>query len=67
VGGTAGIGCLLLALGPAYPGGAATELAAGAGDWLLTQAEDAPGGIRWSLGAGSYAGGRLNPPYDLQM
>jgi lantibiotic modifying enzyme len=56
--GTAGIGCLLLAIGPAYLGSAAVELAAEAGDWLLTQAEDAPAGIRWSLGAGSYDDGR---------
>ena len=59
--GTAGIGCLLLAIGPAYLGSTAIELAAGAGDWLLTQAEDAPAGVRWSLGSGSYADGRLDP------
>jgi lantibiotic modifying enzyme len=51
--GTAGIGCLLLALGPDYLGPRALELAAGAGDWLIGQAEQAPaGGIRWSLGPG---------------
>jgi lantibiotic modifying enzyme len=48
--GTAGIGCLMLALGPAYLGPAALDLAVGAGDWLLAQAEPAAGGIRWSLG-----------------
>lgn len=48
--GTAGIGCLMLALGTDYLGPAAVELAVGAGDWLLTQAEAAPTGIRWSLG-----------------
>jgi lantibiotic modifying enzyme len=48
--GTAGIGCLMLTLGGDYLGSAAVELAVGAGDWLLTQAEAAPAGIRWSLG-----------------
>ena len=48
--GTAGIGCLMLTLGADYLGPAAVELAARAGDWLLTQAEAAPAGIRWSLG-----------------
>jgi lantibiotic modifying enzyme len=59
--GTAGIGCLLLTLGPAYLGSAAVELAAGAGDWLLAQAEDAPRGIRWSLGAGAYTEPGIDP------
>jgi lantibiotic modifying enzyme len=53
--GTAGIGCLLLALGPDYLGPEALDLATRAGDWLLTQAEDAPPGLRWSLGAAAYA------------
>ncbi len=48
--GTAGIGCLMLTLGADYLGPAAVELAVGAGEWLLTQAEPAPTGIRWSLG-----------------
>jgi lantibiotic modifying enzyme len=56
--GTAGIGCLLLTTGPAYLGDRALELATGAGEWLLTQAEDSRGGIRWSLGAGAYTAGR---------
>ena len=59
--GTAGIGSLLLSLGPKYLGPAALELAAGAGDWLLSQAEDAPSGIRWSLGAGAYTEPGLDP------
>jgi len=58
--GTAGIGCLLLTLGPEYLGPAALDLATRAGDWLLTQAEDKPPGLRWSLGGGAYASGRLN-------
>ncbi len=49
--GTAGIGCLLLALGPAYLGPAARDLAVGAGDWLLAQAEPAGGpGLRRAPG-----------------
>jgi lantibiotic modifying enzyme len=48
--GTAGVGCLMLTLGADYLGPAAVDLAAQAGDWLLTQAETAPAGIRWSLG-----------------
>ena len=48
--GTAGIGCLMLTLGADYLGPAATDLAVRSGDWLLTQAEAAPAGIRWSLG-----------------
>jgi lantibiotic modifying enzyme len=48
--GTAGIGCLMLTLGAKYLGSTALELAVRAGDWLLTQAETAPTGIRWSLG-----------------
>ena len=59
--GTAGIGCLLLTLGPHYAGPSALELAASAGDWLIGEAEDAPGGIRWSLGAGAYGTGRTDP------
>ena len=47
--GTAGIGCVMLALGADYPAPAAVDLAVRAGDWLLTQAEAAPAGIRWSL------------------
>lgn len=50
--GTAGIGCLMLTLGADYLGPPATELAVRAGDWLLTQAEAAPRGIRWGLGRG---------------
>ncbi len=48
--GTAGVGCLMLTLGADYLGSRALELAIGAGDWLLSQAERAPAGIRWSLG-----------------
>jgi len=48
--GTAGVGCLMLTLGADYLGPAAVELAVRAGDWLLTRAEAAPAGIRWSLG-----------------
>ncbi len=59
--GTAGIGCLLLTLGPRYAGPETAELAVSAGDWLLTQAEAVPEGIRWSLGPGAYATGRYNP------
>jgi lantibiotic modifying enzyme len=59
--GTAGIGCLLLTRGPEYLGPAALDLATRAGDWLLTQAEDAPPGLRWSLGRAAYASGRLDP------
>jgi lantibiotic modifying enzyme len=59
--GTAGVGCLLLTLGPKYLGPAALDLAAGAGDWLLSQAEPAPPGIRWTLGPGAYTSPRLDP------
>jgi hypothetical protein len=47
--GTAGIGCLMLTLGQRYLGPRAVELAVGAGDWLLGQAEQTPTGIcgRW--------------------
>ena len=48
--GTAGIGCLILTLGAGYLGPRAVDLAVRAGDWLLTQAEAAPTGIRWSMG-----------------
>jgi lantibiotic modifying enzyme len=50
--GTAGIGCLMLTLGQRYLGPRAVELAVGAGDWLLDQAEQTADGIRWSLGPG---------------
>lgn len=63
--GTAGIGCLMLSLGSEYLGPAALELAVGSGDWLLAQAEEAPAGIRWSLGAGyeaSHPGNRRRFP-----
>jgi hypothetical protein len=55
--GTAGIGCLLLTLGPRYAGPPALALAASAGDWLLGEVEEAKDGIRWSLSAGAYATG----------
>jgi lantibiotic modifying enzyme len=51
--GTSGIGCLLLSLGRGRVGDRervgdrALELAAGAGDWLIDYAEEAPPGIRW--------------------
>jgi len=48
--GTAGIASLMPALGPGYLGAEALDLAVRAADWLLTQAEPAPAGIRWSLG-----------------
>jgi lantibiotic modifying enzyme len=48
--GTAGIGCLLLSHGNKYLGSRALELAVGAGDWLLAEAEEARPGIHWSLG-----------------
>jgi lantibiotic modifying enzyme len=48
--GTAGVGCLLLTLGAEYLGPQALELASGAGDWLIAEAEQAGAGIRWSLG-----------------
>ena len=54
--GTAGVGCLMLALGADYLGPSAVDLAVRAGDWLLTQAEVAPAGIRWSLGRAWEAG-----------
>jgi lantibiotic modifying enzyme len=54
--GTAGIGCVMLSPGTDYLGPAALELAARAGDWLLTQAEQAPPGIRWPLGRAYKAG-----------
>jgi lantibiotic modifying enzyme len=50
--GTAGIGCLMLTLGQRYLGPRAVDLAVGAGDWLLGQAEQTADGIRWSLGPG---------------
>lgn len=50
--GTAGIGCLLLAVGDRYLGPAAVDLATRAGDWLLTEAEPAEPGLRWHLGHG---------------
>ena len=50
--GTAGVGCVLLALGPRYLGrDPAVDLAVRAGNWLLTHAEPAPGGgSRWRMG-----------------
>lgn len=59
--GTAGTGCLLLTLGPRYVGPETVELAVSAGDWLITQAEAVPAGIRWSLGSRANATGRCNP------
>lgn len=59
--GTAGIGCLLLTTGRRLRGDAAIETATRAGDWLLTQAEHAGDGVRWSLGEGperEWPGGR---------
>ncbi|HEX8917468.1 MAG TPA: lanthionine synthetase LanC family protein [Chloroflexota bacterium] len=51
--GTAGIGCILLTIGRDYQGNQALELAARAGDWLISRAEEVPtGGVRWSLGEG---------------
>ena len=58
--GTAGIGCLLLTLGPRYAGPQALDLAVRAGEWLISQAEDADTGLRWGLGEGAYASGRLD-------
>jgi hypothetical protein len=48
--GTAGIGCLMLTLGAEYLGPSAVELAVRSGEWLIAEAEEAPAGIRWSLG-----------------
>lgn len=48
--GTAGIGCLLLAIGAEHLGDQALDLATGAGRWLVSQAEDAAVGLRWSVG-----------------
>ncbi len=48
--GTAGIGSLMLTHGSEYLGPRAVDLAVGAGNWLMAQAEPAPVGIRWSLG-----------------
>ncbi len=48
--GTAGIGCLMLSHGPPLLGAQAVDLAVGAGDWLIDQAEEAPSGLCWSLG-----------------
>jgi lantibiotic modifying enzyme len=59
--GTAGVGCLLLTIGSEYLGPDALDLATRAGEWLLTQAEDAPPGLRWSLGSAAYASGRSDP------
>ena len=42
--GTAGIGCLLLAIGRSYAGDRSMELAMQAGDWLIQQAETPPAG-----------------------
>ena len=60
--GTAGIGCLMLRHGPSLLGPRSVELAVAAGDWLIDQAEDAPPGLCWSLGA-SY---ELERPDDVR-
>ena len=49
--GTAGIGCLMLDIAP-HVGADATELAARAGEWLLSQVERVDGGACWSIGEG---------------
>ena len=58
--GTAGIGCLLLTAGRRYAGQQALDLAIRAGDWLISQAEDVNGGLRWPLGEGAYRSGRFD-------
>lgn len=50
--GTAGIGFLLLDLGPRVVGGSALGLASRAGDWLLSVAHPVRGGLRWDFGEG---------------
>ena len=50
--GTAGIGFLMLTIGVETVGDDALVLAAGAGDWLLSQAHSVGDGLRWDLGAG---------------
>jgi lantibiotic modifying enzyme len=50
--GTAGIGFLLLSRGPAVIGSQALQLATQAGDWLLSVAHPARGGLRWDMGEG---------------
>jgi lantibiotic modifying enzyme len=51
--GTAGIGFTLLALGAPVIGDEALELAARAGDWLLSVAYEVPEGLRWDVGEGA--------------
>jgi lantibiotic modifying enzyme len=50
--GTAGIGFLLLSIGSRVIGEEALELAARAGDWLLSVAKHTPEGLRWDMGDG---------------
>ena len=50
--GTAGIGFLLLSIGYELLGDDALDLAARAGDWILSQAHTVPSGLRWDLGPG---------------
>ena len=50
--GTSGIGFLLLAIGVDVLGDDALDLASRAGDWILSQAHDAGGGLRWDMGPG---------------
>jgi len=58
--GTAGIGSLLLGPGGRHLGDRSLDLATRGGEWLLGEAEDAPGGgLRWSLGPGRPADRRF--------
>lgn len=50
--GTAGVGFSLLDFGKRLFGDEAIAAATGAGEWLLSQAEDVQAGVRWSLGPG---------------
>lgn len=48
--GAAGIGFVLLEIGTRVMGRPALELASRAGDWLLSVAQPARGGLRWDMG-----------------
>ena len=59
--GTAGVGCLLLAVGDRYLGPAAVDLATQAGTGSWPRPSTLRAGIRWSLGH-AYEPGRRIPP-----
>jgi lantibiotic modifying enzyme len=50
--GTAGIGFVLLTIGAGAMGDTALDLAARAGDWILSEAHTVGGGLRWDMGPG---------------